>query len=93
MQLFEKSPYYETVLLGQPENPYFKGEKGGINPVESFMYLMQQLSIDGLMFDDAYHKALTIFKPADGVGKPRIPNDEQESATHMAVAYLSNIDF
>lgn len=93
MQLFEKNPHYETVLLGQPENPYFKGEKGGINPVESFMYLMQQLSIDGLVFDDAYHKALTIFKPADGVGKPRIPNDEQESATHMAVAYLSNIDF
>lgn len=93
MQLFEKNPNYETILLGQPENPYFKGEKGGINPVESFMYLLQQFSIDGLVFDDAYNKALNIFKPSESVGNPRIPNDEQETATHMAVAYLSNVEF
>jgi hypothetical protein len=54
--------------------------------------LLTLVSVDGIELDKAYRQALESFRPSDSK-TPAIPNDEQESATKFAAAYLSNPKF
>jgi hypothetical protein len=54
--------------------------------------LLTLVSVDGIELDKAYRQALESFRPSDSK-IPAIPNDEQESATKFAAAYLSNPKF
>jgi hypothetical protein len=55
---------------------------------------LQIISIDGIELDRAYKAVLTseAFMPSETM-TPNIPNDEQERAVRMAVAYFNNRDF
>jgi hypothetical protein len=81
-------------LLNKIQNPYDKHRLGGFTPVETFQYLLQIISVDGIALDRAYKGVLTsqAFVPSETM-TPNIPNDEQERAVRMTVAYLNNRDF
>lgn len=92
IKLFEGSESFKSILLGELDNPYDVHSSGAITPVETFEYLLTLVSVDGIELDKAYRQALESFRPSDSK-IPAIPNDEQESATKFAAAYLSNPKF
>lgn len=95
IKLFEvDEKYFEEILLNKIQNPYDKHRLGGFTPVETFQYLLQIISVDGIALDRAYKGVLTsqAFTPSETM-TPNIPNDEQERAVRMTVAYLNNRDF
>lgn len=89
ISLFEKSKFFEKILLEEAHNPYDKQNQGTITPIETFRYLLEIISVKSSILDSAYTRALEQFKPVDGDNNPRVPNDEQERAVKSASAFMS----
>lgn len=90
ISLFEKSKFFEKILLEEAHNPYDKQNQGTITPIETFRYLLEIISVKSSILDSAYTRALEQFKPVDGDNNPRVPNDEQERAVKSTSAFISN---
>jgi len=92
IKLFESHELFKSILLDEVDNPYDVHSSGAITPMETFKYLLTLVSVDGIELDKAYRQALESFRPSNSEISA-IPNDEQESATKFAAAYLSDPKF